>query len=77
MSRSLRCCSNASFAVSQPVGHARRREEAVPLIASKLKGHIENHFDQARQEKLLHLLTDHEALSKMDVHEFIELWAKN
>ncbi|KAK0558057.1 ATP-binding cassette transporter CGR1 [Tilletia horrida] len=64
------------IALDYPVGHARRREEAIPLIASKLKKHLEGHFDQAKESKILSLLEDHQALANLDVPEFVELWTK-
>ncbi|KAK0539275.1 ATP-binding cassette transporter CGR1 [Tilletia horrida] len=64
------------IALDYPVGHARRREEAIPLIASKLRKHLEGHYDQARESKILSLLEDHKALASMPVPEFVDLWLK-
>lgn len=62
------------IAIDYPVGHARRREEAVPLIASKLTKHLQGFFSEQEQKNLLSLLTDHERLAKMPVNEFVDLW---
>lgn len=60
-----------------PVGHARRREEAIPLIQSKLAKHLDPHFDDAKKQQLLELTTDHAKLTSMPVHEFLDLWVKD
>lgn len=57
----------------QPVGHARRREEAVPLIASKLQRHLQGFYDAGEQERILSLLTDHDRLVGMTVNDFIDV----
>jgi len=64
------------IALDYPVGHARRRDEAIPLIASKLKKHLDGHYDQARESKILSLLEDHKSLASMPVPEFVDLWLK-
>lgn len=61
---------------SQPVGHARRRQEAIPLIQAKLAKHLDGHFDDAKKKQLLQLTDDHAKLSSMNVNEFIDLWVK-
>lgn len=65
------------IAMDYPVGHARRRDEAIPLIAAKLEKHLNGHFDDNKKKQLLELLTDHEKLTKMPAHEFVDLWVKN
>ncbi|CAD6961459.1 unnamed protein product [Tilletia caries] len=62
------------IALDYPVGHARRREEAIPLIAKKLRKYLEDHFDEARESKIMSLIEDHKALAAMPVPEF--LWLK-
>ena len=64
------------IALDYPVGHARRRDEAVPLIKAKLEKHLEGHFDEARTKKLIELLTNHEELIKLPANEFVDLWLK-
>ncbi|KAN0064467.1 ATP-binding cassette transporter CGR1 [Thecaphora frezii] len=62
--------------VDYPVGHARRRDEAVPLIKAKLEKHLEGQFDAATSGKILSLLTDHKALTALPVQDFVSLWLK-
>lgn len=68
--------ADTSFPTTKPVGHARRREEAIPLIQAKLKKHLDAHFDDNKKKQLLDLTMDHAALTKMPVHDFIDLWVK-
>ncbi|PWO00378.1 2-methylcitrate dehydratase [Tilletiopsis washingtonensis] len=63
-------------AMDYPVGHARRREESIPLIKAKLAKHLDGHFDQATQSKLVNLIEDTESFDKMPANEFIDLWLK-
>ncbi|CAD6902784.1 unnamed protein product [Tilletia controversa] len=62
------------IAFDYPVGYARRREEAMPLIAKKLRKYFEDHFDEARDSKIMSLIEDHKALAAMPVSEFVDLW---
>ena len=63
------------IAMDYPVGHARRREEAIPLISAKLEKHLDGHFDDAKKAQLLDLITDHKKLTSMPAHEFIDVSA--
>jgi 2-methylcitrate dehydratase len=56
-------------AMDYPVGHARRREESIPLIKAKLAKHLDGHFDQATQSKLVNLIEDTESFDKMPANE--------
>lgn len=67
--------SKIQHAMEYPVGHARRREEAKPLIAAKLKKHLDGHgYSGADQEAILKLIDDHKTLVDLPVNEFVELW---
>ena len=48
----------------------------MPLIASKLRKHLDGMYSDAEKEKILSLLTDHERLVSMPVNEFIDLWTR-
>lgn len=61
------------IAMDYPVGHARRREEAIPLIAAKLEKHLDGHFDDSKKKQLLGLITDHQKLTSMPVNDFIDV----
>lgn len=63
------------IAMDYPVGHARRRQEAIPLIAAKLEKHLDGHFDDSKKKQLLGLITDHQKLTTMPVNDFIDVSA--
>ncbi|WFD36523.1 2-methylcitrate dehydratase [Malassezia cuniculi] len=60
-------------AIDYPVGHARRRAEAQPLIAAKLERHLAGQYDDATVQKLVGLLTDHEGLTSLAVPAFMDV----
>lgn len=66
-----------SIALDYPVGHARRRDEAKPLIKSKLQKHLKGFFPEARQAEIVELLEDHEKLTKLPANEFVDLWVRD
>ncbi|KAJ1025821.1 hypothetical protein NDA18_004154 [Ustilago nuda] len=66
-----------SIALDYPVGHARRRDEAKPLIKSKLQKHLKGFFPEARQSEIVALLEDHEKLTKLPANEFVDLWVRD
>ncbi|SPO26109.1 probable 2-methylcitrate dehydratase [Ustilago trichophora] len=66
-----------SIALDYPVGHARRRDEAKPLIKAKLQKHLKGFFPEARQSEIVALLEDHEKLTKLPANEFVDLWVRN
>lgn len=55
------------------MGHARRRQEAVPLIEEKLAKHLHGHLTAERRAQILALLTDHASLLRMEVPAFMEV----
>ncbi|KAI0775720.1 2-methylcitrate dehydratase [Trametes elegans] len=63
--------------IEYPVGHKRRREEGTPLLLNKFKNHIKPHFTPQRQEKILETVNDADALNKLAVHEFTDVFVKS
>lgn len=62
-------------AIEYPRGHARRREEAKPLIKAKLEKHLKDQgWSSAEEKAVVDLLNDHEKVSKMSVNDFVDLW---
>jgi 2-methylcitrate dehydratase len=61
--------------VIYPIGHRRRRAEAIPLIFDKFAENIENRFPPRHLRVLLDLFHDPAHLDKMPVHEFVDLFA--
>ncbi|MFI5357349.1 MAG: bifunctional 2-methylcitrate dehydratase/aconitate hydratase [Opitutales bacterium] len=54
-----------------PIGHRRRRADAIPLLREKAAAAFTAHYGSARSEKLLALFPDRAQLETMPVHEFV------
>jgi len=63
--------------VEAPLGHRLRREEAKPEILKKYARHLEPHFPKEQVRKLIDLHNDPEALYKMPVDEYVDLYVKD
>ncbi|KAH9931092.1 2-methylcitrate dehydratase [Epithele typhae] len=62
--------------IEYPVGHKRRRQEGTPLLLQKFDRHIKPHFDSARQATIQKYVDDAEALYKLPVDKFTDLFVK-
>jgi 2-methylcitrate dehydratase len=60
--------------VEYPVGHRRRRSEALPLIVRKCRENLATRLPVARVEELVALFLDKERLIAMPVTAFMELF---
>ncbi len=58
--------------VEYPIGHRRRRKEAIPLLEQKFKNNMLTRFPARRVDELLKLLKDQKELEEMPVHLFME-----
>ena len=61
--------------VEYPIGHRRRRSDAVPLLRDKFQHNAGTRFTPERVQRLLELFADGSRLDAMPVHEFINLFA--
>jgi 2-methylcitrate dehydratase len=61
-------------AVEYPIGHRRRRAEALPLLFNKLRNNIEGQVPQERVETVVSLFKDRRRLERLGVPELIELF---
>lgn len=61
--------------VEYPIGHRRRRHEAVPLLEKKLRQNLLTRFPPARAQRLLDVCLDHGRFSETPVPAFMELLA--
>lgn len=61
--------------VEYPIGHRRRREEALPLLEAKFAHNLLTAFPAARARRLLDLCLDHERFMATPVPTFMELFA--
>ncbi len=58
--------------VEYPIGHRRRRQEAIPLLEQKFKNNMLTRFPSRRVDELLDLFRDQKELENMPVHLFME-----
>ncbi|HEV8052909.1 MAG TPA: bifunctional 2-methylcitrate dehydratase/aconitate hydratase [Parachlamydiaceae bacterium] len=68
--------SSPRVMVEYPIGHRRRREEALPLVMDKFESNLLTHFSKDRVKELKALFSDHEALIKMPVNELVDLFVE-
>jgi 2-methylcitrate dehydratase len=59
--------------VDYPVGHRRRRAEAIPLLVKKFEASVTAHFPPAQVEKIHALFSDRGRLEALSVHEFVSV----
>lgn len=65
----------AEVAVEYPVGHARRRQEGIPLLIEKYKTNLARIYDTDKQKKIAELCLDYDKLAATPVNEFMDLMA--
>ncbi len=63
--------STESVAVEYPIGHRRRREEAIPLLERKFTENVRTGFTNAFVEEMLALFRDEARLESMPVGQFM------
>jgi 2-methylcitrate dehydratase len=57
--------------VEYPIGHRRRRADAIPLLIRKAESAFAAHYDEARTTALIELFEDSAALDGMAVDDFV------
>jgi 2-methylcitrate dehydratase len=62
-------------AVEYPIGHARRRNEGIPLLIEKYKTNLARIYDADKQSKIIDLCLDYNKLAATAVNEFMDLMA--
>jgi 2-methylcitrate dehydratase len=60
--------------VEYPVGHRRRRREAVPLLEAKFETNLARRFPPKQRAAILALCADQKKLEGTPVHEFVDLF---
>ncbi|MFB5857934.1 bifunctional 2-methylcitrate dehydratase/aconitate hydratase [Stenotrophomonas maltophilia] len=60
--------------VEYPLGHARRREEGIPLLMDKFRRHLAHRFPTAQQQRILAASLDPVALAAMPVTDYVDLY---
>jgi len=66
--------STAKVAVEYPLGHRRRRAEAIPLLEAKFKANLARRFAPHQAGAILELCQDQQRLEETPVNEFMGLW---
>lgn len=60
--------------VEYPLGHARRRDEGIPLLEDKFRRHLAGLFPTVQQRRILDASLDPVVLEAMPVHEYVDLY---
>ncbi len=67
--------STEKVEVYYPIGHRRRRQEAIPLLEKKFIKNMATRFPKHRIDRILAILKDQEKLESMSVPEFMDMLA--
>ncbi len=62
--------------VEYPVGHRRRRAEAIPLLLKKFKANLETQFPAQQVEAILNMCNDRVGLESTFVDKFVEVFCE-
>lgn len=60
--------------IQYPIGHRRRRDEAIPLLIKKFENNLESHFPRSRVSPILDLFLDPHALELSPVDQVVNLF---
>ncbi|MDX1410280.1 MAG: 2-methylcitrate dehydratase, partial [Saprospiraceae bacterium] len=60
-------------AVEYPIGHRRRRKEAIPVLEEKFRRNLATRFPAGRCDAIISLCQDRESLEATPVHRFMDL----
>ena len=71
---SLRDGSTFTETVEYPLGHRRRRSEGIPLLEAKFRTNLARRFAPQRQQAILEASLNQQALERMPVHEYVDLY---
>lgn len=63
-------------AVEYPIGHARRREEGIPLLIEKFRKNLARGFSTEQQADILKVSLDRKELESTNVSTFMDLFVK-
>jgi 2-methylcitrate dehydratase len=66
--------SLAEVVVEYPLGHARRRNEGIPLLEAKFKTNLARQFPIKQQKTILDVSLSQASLEAMPVHEYVDLY---
>lgn len=60
--------------VEYPIGHRRRRKEGIPKLEAKFRENLTTRFPHGQAQRIEAACLDHDRLTAMPVHEFMDLW---
>ncbi|MCF6323769.1 MAG: bifunctional 2-methylcitrate dehydratase/aconitate hydratase [Gammaproteobacteria bacterium] len=60
--------------IEYPIGHRRRRSDAIPLLELKFHHNLAQHYRAVQKNSLTALMLDQAALDTMPVDKFMDLW---
>ncbi len=66
--------STEKVEVDYPIGHRRRRSEGIPVLMQKFEDALKGRISQKKSDEIMTIAGDFDRLSKMPVHEFMELF---
>ncbi len=66
--------STEKVQIEYPIGHKRRREDAIPLLVKKFENSFAIHFPKEQTMEMTALFLNQKKLEEMPVNEFMELW---
>lgn len=58
--------------VEYPLGHRRRRKEAMPLLFKKFEDNLRTHFSETKAKELVDLFLDHNRLCSLPVNSLLD-----
>jgi len=61
------------IAIEYPLGHRRRRQEAIPLLMQKFENNLDILFDQKRKKEIMTACSDAKKFQSLPINEFIDL----
>jgi 2-methylcitrate dehydratase len=62
--------------IQYPIGHPRRRSEAIPALLNKFTNSLRSRFPAKQQERILSLCLDQKTFEATPVTEFMDVFAK-
>lgn len=69
--------STKEIIVEYPLGHRRRRAEAIPMLEEKFKHNLLTRFSAGKTEKIIKLFYNQSALENMPIDEFMQIWSED
>ncbi|UCE13740.1 MAG: MmgE/PrpD family protein, partial [Candidatus Heimdallarchaeota archaeon] len=65
--------STDKIEIQYPLGHRRRRTEAIPLLEEKCQNNLATRYPSHKVQEILSLLQDQNRIEKTPVHLFLDL----